>query len=745
MNDNLLLDISAITLKPENFKPHKYLAILSVIKLFNVPALRRKEIYYNDKFRTVFAELFNKYASENDRNRPYAPFFHLRSQSFWSLRAIAGKEKELDSQSSVGGPAQLNEMVECAILSDELYSALLNDEERLILEKHIVHILNTNKSLPVFPQVTGSINSAFVLYINSLHCIDANSDGALAEAQAKNPFFHGIHVKHPWASIFAKKITDSRSSSHIILSGHAGDGKSTIALELYKILMHIENQEALPSGLARRTDVEPNITIIKDLSEWTDKEQDALFAEMVSNVRRFVLVSNTGCLLNVFKKHATLLRKTSIEVEDELLTQLDVATGKSWKTESGVFEIFNLARLNNIDSALEIFRLLIASSQWNNCEGCSLHPQCPIFRNIRIIRQYKERIIGRMRLLLLRTLEYGNRLTMRQLSAHFAYMITSGLDCEKVADGLQKKQLFLMEQYLFSNRFWGDNGWQPDVNAAQLKSTRVIDEQRFGSVYAPSMERLMWLRTDSLSFDLGISELEPILKRLLEIAVKAEDDENVERRAAARTQVRRLVFFFYNKPVHQQQINLFLNAYLNSPMLCEYLSWLDDPIAFSRKRNTLKDQLFQVLQEQFSGIKSQDGVINDRTLYITLNRRQHNIRQSSQIMLGKIDFSDSFDIRVQSIGEKKVVILFGKGSFDSIQLILELPFLDYIFVRKSGGIGSILQVAYTDRLENVKAEMLRYCKQVQEEELLLLKLDMKNNLRRQRLTLAGTTLEVTNG
>lgn len=745
MNDNLLLDISAITLKRENFKPHKYLAILSVIKLFDVPALRRKEIYYNDKFRTIFAELFNKYASENDRNRPYAPFFHLRSQSFWSLRAIEGKEKELDSLSSVGGPAQLNEMVECAILSDELYSALLNDEERLILEKHIVHILNTNKSLPVFPQVTGSINSAFVLYINSLHCIDANSDGALAEAQAKNPFFHGIHVKHPWASIFAKKMTDSSSSSHIILSGHAGDGKSTIALELYKILMHIENQEALPSGLARRTDVEPNITIIKDLSEWTDKEQDALFAEMVSNVRRFVLVSNTGCLLNVFKKHAKLLRKTSIEVEDEILTQLDVAAGKSWKTESGVFEIFNLARLNNIDSALEIFRLLIASPQWNNCEGCSLHPQCPIFRNIRIIRQYKERIIGRMRLLLLRTLEYGNRLTMRQLSAHFAYMITSGLDCEKVADGLQKKQLFLMEQYLFSNRFWGDNGWQPDVNAAQLKSTRVIDEQRFGSVYAPSMERLIWLRTDSLSFDLGISELEPILKRLLEIAVKAEDDENVERRAAARTQVRRLVFFFYDKPAHQQQINLFLNAYLNSPMLCEYLSWLDDPIAFSRKRNTLKDQLFQVLQEQFSGIKSQDGVINDRTLYITLNRRQHNIRQSSQIMLGKIDFSDSFDIRVQSIGEKKVVILFGKGSFDSIQMILELPFLDYIFVRKSGGIGSILQVAYTDRLENVKAEMLRYCKQVQEEELLLLKLDMKNNLRRQRLTLAGTTLEVTNG
>jgi hypothetical protein len=392
-----------------------------------------------------------------------------------------------------------------------------------------------------------------------------------------------------------------------------------------------------------------------------------------------------------------------------------------------------------------MFRLLIASPQWNNCEGCSLHPQCPIFRNIRIIRQYKERIIGRMRLLLLRTLEYGSRLTMRQLSAHFAYMITSGLDCEKIADSLQKKHVFSMEQYLFSNRFWGDNGWQPDVNAAQLKSTRVVDEQRFGSVYAPSMERLIWLRSDTLSFDLGIPEIEPILKRLLEIAVKAEDDENVESRAAARTQVRRLVFFFYDKPAHQHQINLFLNAFVNSPMLCEYLAWLDDPIAFSRRRNTLKDQLFQVLQEQFSGIKSQDGVINDRILYITLNRRQHNIRQSSQIMLGKIDFSDSFDIRVQPIGEKKAVMLFGKNGFDSIQMILELPFLDYIFVRKSGGIGSILQVAYTDRLENVKAEMLRSCIQVQEEELLLLKLDMKNVLRRQRLTLTGTTLEVTNG
>jgi hypothetical protein len=741
MRKNLLHDISDITKSQKSFKPHKYLLLLSVIKLFESQSFRQKEIYYDNKLLSIFTHFFNIYASETNRNRPYEPFFHLRSHPFWRLRAVPGKEHELARTTTVGGPNMLTELVTCAVLSDEMYNALSDETDRKSIEDHVISILSSHQSEQSTSSMSGAINSAFVLYINSLHCIDANSDGALAESQARNPLFYGIHVKHPWAQKFADSLLNPAAQSHIILTGHAGDGKSTIALELYKILTHIEKQESLPSGLPTRVDVTNRITIIKDLSEWTNKEQDCLFSEMTSGVRRFVLVSNTGCLLNLFRRQATSLGKSAVQVEDELLTALDTPAGATLATQVGNFEINNLAQQDNIDAALTMLRLLVTSPLWNKCSGCVLHQQCPVFQNLRIVRQYKERVFGRMRLLLRRTVDYGNRLTMRQLSAHFAYMLTSGLDCEKIANVLQKKQTFSLEQYMFFNRFWGDNGWKKDVNATQLKSDHLIAEQGFGSVYAPSMERMLWLQSDKVTFDLGIPELEPMFKRQLAIALSPAPALHYE----ARNQIRRMVFFFYENASVQYQVTPFLSAFLNSPMLCEYQSWLTDAVTFSRRRNTLKDQLFHVLQEQFSGIKLPEGVSGDKTLYITLNRRQRNIRQGSQIMLGKIDFNDKLDLQILQNDDKTELMLVGKGEFTAVNMPLALPFLDYIFARKSGGIGSILQVAYVDRLENLKAELLHRCTQVTADELLLLKLDAKNVLRRQRLTITGGSLEVANG
>lgn len=741
MRENLLNEISRITISQKSFKPHKYLLLLSVIKLFESPTFRAKEIYYDQKVIELFTHFFKIYATENNSNRPYEPFFHLRSHPFWSLRAVPGKEKELAETPSVGGPGMLAALVKCAVLSDELYDALSNENDRKQLEDHVVKILTTHDSLSSTSPLTGALINSYVSYINTLHCIDANSDGALAEAQAKNPLFHGIHVKHPWAQKFADSLSSTAEKAHIILTGHAGDGKSTIALELYKILNHIENQESLPSGLPKRADVSATVTIIKDLSEWTDKEQDVLFTEMASGLRRFVLVSNTGCLLNLFRRQAVSLGKSAVTVEDELLSALDASAGAPLDTKAGRFEIYNLARQDNVDAALNMLRLLVTSAFWNKCAGCSLCQRCPVYHNLRVFRQYKERVFDRMRLLLRRTVDYGDRLTMRQLSAHFAYMLTSGLNCEQIANRLQKKQSFALEQYMFFNRFWGDNGWDKDVNATQLKSDHLIAKQGFGSVYAPSMERRLWLRSEKLSFDLGVPELAPVFKRLLSIAQSPVSAKHNE----ARVQIRRMVFFFYESGATQNQVAPFLNAFLNSQVLCEYQSWLNDVGTFNRRRNTLKDQLFQVLQEQFSGIRMPDGLSGDKTLYITLNRRQRNIRQGSQIMLGKIDFNDKLDLKILQAGGRAEVALIGKSEFSNVKLPLALPFLDYIFARKSGGIGSILQVAYVDRLENLKTALLRHCSQVNADELLLLKLDAKNTLRRQRLTITDGSLEVSNG
>ena len=88
--------------------------------------------------------------------------------------------------------------------------------------------------LTLLPAVGGDPNP-FVPYLNSLHSRNAETDNALAESQACNPFFGFIHVPHPLVKTI-EEVLLGPARRHVIVTGHAGDGKSTIAVELFKRL-----------------------------------------------------------------------------------------------------------------------------------------------------------------------------------------------------------------------------------------------------------------------------------------------------------------------------------------------------------------------------------------------------------------------------------------------------------------------------------------------------------------------------
>ncbi len=73
----------------------------------------------------------------------------------------------------------------------------------------------------------------FVAYLNSLHSVTAGSENALAESQSVNWLFGYIHVPLQVTDYIFDTLTKP-DGTHVILTGHAGDGKSTIGLELYK-------------------------------------------------------------------------------------------------------------------------------------------------------------------------------------------------------------------------------------------------------------------------------------------------------------------------------------------------------------------------------------------------------------------------------------------------------------------------------------------------------------------------------
>ena len=147
------------------------------------------------------------------------------------------------------------------------------------------------------------------------------------------------------------------------------------------------------------------------------------------------------------------------------------------------------------------------------------------------------------------------------------------------------------------------------------------------------------------------------------------------------------------------------------------------------------------MQEQFCGVRIPDGSkSNGKSLYITLARKQHNIRQSAQVVLGKVNFSENFSVKLNN----GIVELQGKAGCKDINLELTLPFLDYIYHRKNGGISSVLQSSYVDRLEKFKADILDRCRLSNDDGIVLLKQNKHYELCQSRLRMEGGKLEVSN-
>lgn len=491
------------------------------------------------------------------------------------------------------------------------------------------------------------------------------------------------------------------------------------------------------------------ITLIKDLSEWSSREQDKLFTEICEKKSRFFLISNTGSLLALFRRHADKFDATDVEIEGKLLTAMDSEKPEDLTFRELHFKVYNLALRDNIDIAMALWRKLIAAEEWEKCTECAICKQCPIYKNFTIISKYYDRIHERLRLMLKRTSEYGGRLTMRQLSAHFSYMLCSGYNCAKIREWGAVNPHLKLGDFLFFNHFFGDNADGPDVRANQLRSVHVIREQGFETLQAPCIERYLWLKDPDSTLSPNIPELKDYyeaLKKRVHADFSNEGDMTIDSHSAmARRQIRRMFYFLYepakDNGLAQIHFGYFKSAFLNSPMLLEYEGWRKDATCFNNKRTILLGQIFQVLQEQFSGIRLPErGVRNSKNLYVTLARRQHDIRQSAQIVLGKIGFNEAFMLKL----ENGCVYLVSKKDDYNIRLELALPFLDYIANRKNGGIGTILQLSYIDRLENLKNKILKFAKLPEGDGMVLLKQNAGHELLQQRLHLEQDRLEVSN-
>ncbi len=740
-------------------KPHKFALLLSIIELYKRNPNRKNRFQIDAEMEKLFESKFRKLAPDS----PYSsaiieyPFYHLQGDGCWFLHVKSGKESEYheikQTKSCRFTKKRLLDIFSHASLSEDFDHIFRESSTRDEAEKMLYDIFNDsisaskpNESIHANKNFNmAKATNPFVGYLNSLQRSGGNNENALAESQACNAQFASIHVAHPLADIIYEELR-APNGRHVILTGHAGDGKSTLALEIYKRLSGFASDAPLEHPPRIREDV-GSISIIKDLSERDKNEDSALLSELVGNERRFLLISNTGTLLDLIKHHPVHFGGDHVSLESQVLDAISTESGEAiLALGSTEFRVFNLARMDNLGLARQIFAKMLSPDRWMACEECACSEICPIYINVDLLQSYQGRVLERIFLAYRRMYEYGTRLTIRQFTEHLSYLVTAGLEETDIKALHQKSPRPLITEHLFFNRFFGDNGCAPDASAWEMKAVQEVEEQGFGERPSPHWEHRLWLRSYGSSIKLGIETLDEEFEKLRRHGSRETvyGDMTPDQ---AREQVRRMLFFLYE---FKSEDRNYLGQYLNSPTLLDWQGWQNTEVQLGfNEKTTLERKIYHVLQEHFTGVRLPEGSTqNDRRLYVTLSRRRSEVRQSAQVVLAQVDWSTSTALKLHvtksAAGEqRKDLVLCGKDRIDDVNLPLKVPFLDYGMMRHFGELGEVLEASYLERLDRFKAQVLERAIPADDDRIMLVRLRTDHTFRRQHFSVNDGRLEVT--
>lgn len=202
----------------------------------------------------------------------------------------------------------------------------------------------------------------FINYLNSTNNVGGNSTGSLAESQVKSSFYDSIKVDRKLGTYITDCVTSGNHQA-FILTGHAGDGKTSILVQVLKTLGYLQ-----PGAGLRVEEEFANFLYIKDMSEIAaEKQANALrMALAVPQGRRTsLLISNTGPLLKTFETLVKEQKEASgedftdedrMELQSTLLTQLDSNDDNAIEVGGYPFILVNIARVDNVPFAAKILK-----------------------------------------------------------------------------------------------------------------------------------------------------------------------------------------------------------------------------------------------------------------------------------------------------------------------------------------------------------------------------------------------------
>ena len=553
--------------------------------------------------------------------------------------------------------------------------------------------------------------NGFIAYLNSLHNLEASGSNALAESQALNPYFGELYTPFPLIEKLAQILTDGVPRV-VILTGHAGDGKSTVALDVFKTLRGYPQTAPLGQPMNIREDtVTPSgrVSIVKDMSELSAEFRKQWLRQAFKEGGSWLIISNTGPLLSSLTDYAGT---ESIDpgIESIILDRLDRPLDNAHlgtHTLDGFGKelvILNLTRWNNLELVDGILTRLVNHSGWGQCAACSVESACPLMLNRKALRDSGSVVGERVRWIYQRLSAYEQRLTLRQIVAQLSLGLTGGMSCGEArqrvetssAEGSDRGSIGL-EQILFSECFFGYRGGKPWPAAEGLHAVELVRRATFGAPVGVDYERRLQNEAG-----IGWAKLPPSLNWLgNRWRHRAAESAGVNWRFA----LRRMVYMFGAvAPGRDDSAIVFLDTFIQSPSLRELDRWqVAGKLTVTHAQvNRLLASCLRVLLEVFSGFNPRQFKQSHSALYLTLRRPDRAVVQPTQLVIETLQFQD-FDLRFDPV-RGLLVLSYDKGR---AELALTLPLLDYIRRRDAGELGNALAPIHQGQLDWFRAELLR--------------------------------------
>ncbi len=199
-----------------------------------------------------------------------------------------------------------------------------------------------------------NVSNKFINYLNSMNNASSSNVNSLAESQVLNEFYHIIQVERNLGKYIAHEIKENKNQC-FILTGHAGDGKTSILVQVLREL----NLLSKGTKLEEYKEIEKDgirLIYIKDMSELNKEDQVKYLKESLEapkNGLSSILITNTGPLLTSFKS----LFDNNTEIENKLLDQLDLNKNDYLDINGYKFKLINIARVDNVGFSKEILNI----------------------------------------------------------------------------------------------------------------------------------------------------------------------------------------------------------------------------------------------------------------------------------------------------------------------------------------------------------------------------------------------------